>query len=390
MRFSEDFRPFTLLAEFNCHIHFNCVHPIGEVLSVENAAKAIKTVLKMLAEPAFLAQDGHILWANPAAQALSLKEGDALPALLPPDAKLPEGEDALRCTAEFLGAEWDLSVQAMERQQLYILRKQQLPDSGNLLLLSASSSIRPAVEEILAAGARLFPQLEELENEEMQASASKISHGCFRLMRTLTELGAYDRLCREDAPLHREKCDLTEFFAAFAEKTADVLLDAGIRLQYSLPNSCVFGTVDKLEVQRAVLHLIANAAAHTPEGGELWLRVSLLGKKLRIAVENAASVQEDVLPTAFSRYLFPGEGDVKQGAGLGLSVVQKVAQHHGGTVLMESKDSLTSVSMTIDLSCPVTELKAPRQDYCGGYDPVLVELSPLLPAKTFDSRSVDL
>lgn len=357
---------------------------------MENAAKAIKTVLKMLAEPAFLAQDGHILWANPAATALSLKEGDAIPGLLPPDAKLPEGEDTLRCTAEFLGAEWDLSVQAMEHQQLYMLRKQQLPDSGNLLLLSASGSIRPAVEEILAAGARLFPQLEELENEEMQASASKISHGCFRLMRTLTELGAYDRLSREDAPLHREKCDLTEFFAAFAEKTADVLLDAGIRLQYSLPNTTVFGTVDKQEVQRAALHLIANAAAHTPEGGELWLKVSLLGKKLRITVENAASVQEDVLPTAFSRYLFPGEGDVKQGAGLGLSVVQKVAQHHGGTVMMESKDSLTSVTMTLDLTCSATELKAPRQDYCGGYDPVLVELSPLLPAETFDSRSVDL
>jgi len=281
-------------------------------------------------------------------------------------------------------------VQAMDAFLLFILQKAVKPSGDNLLLLSAASGIRPAVGEILSAGAQLFPMVEELENEKMQSAASKVSHGCFRLLRTLTELGAYNDLTNEDAPLFREKCNLSLVFLEFAEKTADVLLDAGIRLRYTLPESAVFGTVDKQEVQRATLHLIANAAAHTPEGGEVGLNVVPMGKKLRITVENAAAVDGSVLPTAFSRYLFPMEGEESQGAGLGLSLVQAVARLHGGTVLLESKENCTSVSMTLDISFPATELKAPRQDYCGGYDPVLVELADILPAETFDSRSVDL
>lgn len=357
---------------------------------MQQSLNSVKKVLTLLSEPAFLAKDGKIQWLNTAAQSLGLCVQDAIDKLLPEEVSLPQGEDSLHCSSEFLGACWEITLQNTEEHILGFMRKESPAESGGTLLLSAAQSIRPAVEEIVNAGAWLFPQIEELENEELQHKASCISHGCFRLMRTLAELGSYERLHRSTPLLHREKCDLKALFGGFCQSAADVLLDAGIRLEYRLPGTAVYGTVDKQEVQRAFLHLISNAAAHTEEGGEILVKVSKLERKLLLCVENPASVEEGVLPSAFSRYLFPGEGDVAAGAGLGLSVVQAVARHHGGTVMLESREGKTLVSMTLDLSCTETQLQAPRMDYCGGYNPTLVELSPVLPADTFDSRSVDL
>lgn len=350
---------------------------------------AVFSALNNLKSPALYVLDGVVVRQNPAADAVGLTCRQKLRDCLPQLSRLPQGEEKSHMMAELSGAVWEVTASCLEEGHLILLEKVTLPEQDPLLL-SAVRSITPAVEEIIQAGGRLFPQLEELEDEEVQSHSAAISHGCFRLMRTLAELSAYDRLCREDAPLQKEACDVTEFFRDFALRLSDILLEADRKLSYTGPDKTVYGALDKQETKRAVLHLVSNACKFTPAGGTVSLSVKVLGKKLQILVENPGEVDENVLPSVFSRYAYPATTDPRQGAGLGLSLVQAIARRHGGAALMESGRGRTAVTLTLDIQVTENILNSPRVDYTGGYDPALVELSGQLPAHVFDSRSVDL
>ena len=74
-----------------------------------------------------------------------------------------------------------------------------------------------------------------------------------------------------------------------------------------------------------------------------------------------------------------------QGAGLGLSIVRDIVALHEGSLLVEWGQS----SPVLVVSLPTgpldgrTAVRAPRAQRDGGLDPVLVELSDVLPARMF-------
>jgi len=123
-------------------------------------------VLELLPEPALILRDGGIHWCNTAAARLGMTAGeDAAPLL--PEAELPEEGAALHWEATWRDTWWEITARHIFGVQLLVLRKQEdIGDSG--LLLAAARGIQTPLEELFAAGASLFPQLEEMENEQLQ------------------------------------------------------------------------------------------------------------------------------------------------------------------------------------------------------------------------------
>ena len=80
-----------------------------------------------------------------------------------------------------------------------------------------------------------------------------------------------------------------------------------------------------------------------------------------------------------------------QGAGLGLSVARDIAALHRGSMLTEWGQS----SPTVVLSLPTgpldgrASLRTPRCQVNGGLDPVLLELSDVLPVHLFGLEGLD-
>lgn len=95
---------------------------------------------------------------------------------------------------------------------------------------------------------------------------------------------------------------------------------------------------------RAVCNLLNNAAKYTPEGGNTRLSVrteerATLGPCVVVEVENdGPGIRAEELPTIFQRYRRAASGRGIEGSGLGLYVVQQVAQAHGGMVECESEE----------------------------------------------------
>lgn len=99
------------------------------------------------------------------------------------------------------------------------------------------------------------------------------------------------------------------------------------------------------KLERALYNLVANAIRHTPDGGEITLRVGLPADpaqaKAAVVFEIADTgegIAPDDLPHVFDRF-YRGEKSRSRatgGAGLGLAITRGIVEAHGGKIWIES------------------------------------------------------
>ena len=94
----------------------------------------------------------------------------------------------------------------------------------------------------------------------------------------------------------------------------------------------------------------------------------------------------DRMATLFSGEPSSGVPRPGEGAGLGLYNARRIAILHGGVVIAQSgQDGGTSLAVSLPIVTPasVPARNNPGYDNLGGYSPVLIELSDVLPWETF-------
>jgi signal transduction histidine kinase len=93
--------------------------------------------------------------------------------------------------------------------------------------------------------------------------------------------------------------------------------------------------------------LLANAVAATPAGREVEVRLSASGGRAQVVVDDEGYG----IPPARRAHLFErfsGDGRAPgSGTGLGLYIVRRIVEHHGGEVRYAPRD--TGSTFTIDL-----------------------------------------
>jgi two-component system OmpR family sensor kinase len=93
-------------------------------------------------------------------------------------------------------------------------------------------------------------------------------------------------------------------------------------------------TADRQRLTQAVMNLAANAVQHTQEGDTIALGSELRDGEARIWVKDSGpGVAPEDRERIFERYARSTNGD---GAGLGLAIVQTIAQAHGGRIELSS------------------------------------------------------
>lgn len=104
----------------------------------------------------------------------------------------------------------------------------------------------------------------------------------------------------------------------------------GIDLQGRPPPHALLVRGDPHELRRAIANLIANAIDATPRGGHIVVRCEASDKAITISVEDDGyGVPEERRDALFARF---GGGSPGSGSGLGLYIVRRIAEKHGGAV----------------------------------------------------------
>jgi signal transduction histidine kinase len=149
-------------------------------------------------------------------------------------------------------------------------------------------------------------------------------------------LSACDAIERvvSDAPMtavERERVDLAHLLA----DTASAVTLRGARVRVVARSGLPDAELDPVRVRQALENLVANALAHTPDGGEVVLEAGVEGADAILSVtDSGPGISRDEQVRVFE----PGVrlGSEYAGSGLGLSVVKEIAEAHGGHVRVRS------------------------------------------------------
>lgn len=106
--------------------------------------------------------------------------------------------------------------------------------------------------------------------------------------------------------------------------------------------------VDPDKIKQVLLNIFLNALAAMPAGGRVSVSLAAQKDFMDVTVSDTGSgIAEEDLPRIYDPYFTSKPA----GTGLGLAVVQKIMDAHGGVVQIESK---AGIGTTVTLRFPMT------------------------------------
>jgi two-component system sensor histidine kinase BaeS len=145
--------------------------------------------------------------------------------------------------------------------------------------------------------------------------------------------------------LHTEAVDLADVLGQVATAHRGTADATDVTLVTEVRGRPVL-TADPVRLRQAVGNLVSNAVRHTPPGGTVTLRARIeRGTAVIDVADTGAGISAEDLPRVFDRFWRAEKSRSRQtgGSGLGLSIVRKLAEAHGGTVSAASTPGAGSV-----------------------------------------------
>jgi signal transduction histidine kinase len=115
----------------------------------------------------------------------------------------------------------------------------------------------------------------------------------------------------------------------------------GITMHTRLPDSLPELSADAMRLEDALHQLCDNADKYTEPGGEIWVSAACDNGYVRISVaDTGQGIPPESLDTIFDKFgqgAAAGDGGGRRGVGLGLYLVKRVAELHGGRIEVDSE-----------------------------------------------------
>lgn len=99
---------------------------------------------------------------------------------------------------------------------------------------------------------------------------------------------------------------------------------------------------DRDRLKQVLLNLVSNAIQYTPQDGDVYLSLAIVGDQARIIIRDTGpGIPAEDLPHIFDRFYRAEKSRTRSstsGFGLGLSITHWIVEHHGGQIKVESRD----------------------------------------------------
>jgi len=164
---------------------------------------------------------------------------------------------------------------------------------------------------------------------------ARIRRGVFRLTNFLDNCLIEGRMDSDALTLHSSAIDLHALAASVMENAQ--LISESHRLIAELDPDLPLLDADPQLLGILLLNLLGNAIKYSPSGSEVRLCIKHTGQACSFEViDQGCGIPADELPFIFQKYMRGRLVTPIPGAGLGLSLVSKIAALHGGSVQMKS------------------------------------------------------
>jgi PAS domain S-box-containing protein len=199
-----------------------------------------------------------------------------------------------------------------------------------------------------------------LKDPTLESMRQTIDRQSVLLTRLLDELLDVNRVARGQFSIQHELMDLREAIAQAIETSRPLIDMRGHRLSVSVPDQPVLVRGDALRLTQAILNLLNNAAKYTPKSGSIDLSASVRNAEIEIRVsDNGRGIDPAMLERIFDLFvqLDPNTNTSLGGLGVGLALVRRVIELHGGSIQARSAGAGQGAEFIARFPLSVEQLK---------------------------------
>lgn len=183
------------------------------------------------------------------------------------------------------------------------------------------------------------------------------------MARLIDDLMDLSRINQGKIELRREQVELKKIVQSAVETSRPLTEEMSHALTVTLPPDPVIVDVDLTRMAQVFMNLLNNAAKYTERGGRIDLRAELQGSDVVVSViDTGIGIAAEKLPTVFEMFS-QVEGALSRsqgGLGIGLCLVKRLVEMHGGSVEARSGGLGTGSEFVVRLPI-VVEQTYPRR-----------------------------
>lgn len=298
---------------------------VGSSLSQRNGALTALRELLFIGGPALLVLTCLVGYGLAAGALVPVKTMSARAARIsggPPGERLPvpEANDELHQLGETLNAMLRRLEDALARERAFVA------DAGHELR-TPLAILKLELEFALAS---------DTTRAELQARLRSVAEEVDRLDKLAQDLLVIARAEQGRLPLEKRWIDLWQLLGRVATRFASAASGEG-RVITTESSGDLALQADPARIEQALTNLISNALRHGD--GPIMLLARETGGNVEVHVlDEGPGFEPELLPRAFERFARADRCRSERGAGLGLSIVEVIAEAHGGRARARNRD----------------------------------------------------
>ncbi|NTU81886.1 MAG: PAS domain-containing protein, partial [Chloroflexales bacterium] len=273
-----------------------------------------------------------------------------------------------------------LAEEQLRQANLEMIRAARMKDE---FLANMSHELRSPLNAILGFSESLQDEIYGPLSERQHTAMRHVETSGQHLLALITDILDLSKVEAGRMSLAVERVRLAEVCQASLLFVKGLATKKSLRLNFVLSDPAAHLEADPKRLKQILVNLLSNAVKFTPDGGQVGLEVTPddAAGEVRFAVRDTGiGIAPEDLMRLFQPFVQLDSSLSRQheGTGLGLALVRRLAELHGGTVLAESEPGVGSC-FTLVLpqhpSVPGAEpqpVVAPTEPIRGALDPVRV------------------
>jgi signal transduction histidine kinase len=235
-------------------------------------------------------------------------------------------------------------------------RERELSQLKSSFVSMVSHEFRTPLGIILSSAQILSDYLDQLVPEERREHLDAIAKNSKHMASLMEEVLVLSRveagkMALEPGPLDLVKC---------SERLVEEVRSAGgspCQIEFTWAPDCIAGHADERLLSHIFTNLLTNAVKYSAPGTPVEFRLERQGSRAIWRVrDRGIGIPEADVARLFSAFHRGGNVGHISGSGLGLVIVKRCVELHGGTIELQSK---VGQGTTVTVSLPVFVAKAP-------------------------------
>lgn len=160
------------------------------------------------------------------------------------------------------------------------------------------------------------------------------------MVRLVDDLLDVSRITRDKLELRKTRVDLASVVTHAVEGTRPQAEHEQQTIEVSLPDQPIYLDGDSVRLAQIFSNLLNNASQYTETGGRIWLTAERKGNEVVVVVKDSGiGMPADQLDGIFEMFAQVDDDSarLRRGLGIGLTLVRRLVQMHGGSVTARSE-----------------------------------------------------